>query len=271
MAVCPVFCMRSFSGFTLQELLAVIAVVGVLMSLLFPALSKARSLAMEKKCSSNLRTWGQLFHIYAAEHNGLLPHTDDRSRNSTPGAYDSKYPEHEYCYVDVLPPLIHQKAWRDYPKGEKPTDGIWQCPAAKPLPDSAYSYSPSQEGYHSYAMNSYLEQDFKYGLPWKVSPQPSYLRLSRCTRMSQTILMFEQTLKPDQGYNQKGGLREAGRHTAEDPRAATERHSHTRDGLGGNVLYLDGHGEWRNDLYDDTLKNPRVPDRGDLTWYPYYY
>ena len=41
--------------------------------------------------------------------------------------------------------------------------------------------------------------------------------------------------------------------------------------LGGNVLYLDGHIAWRSDLWDDQLKNPRIPKRGDLTWFPYLY
>jgi prepilin-type processing-associated H-X9-DG protein len=41
--------------------------------------------------------------------------------------------------------------------------------------------------------------------------------------------------------------------------------------LAGNVLYLDGHVGWRDDLWDRTLTNPRIPKRGDLTWFPYYY
>jgi prepilin-type processing-associated H-X9-DG protein len=82
--------------------------------------------------------------------------------------------------------------------------------------------------------------------------------------------MFEQTLVPSQGYGQAGGFNTAGGYTAEDARALGERHRHT-GGLGSNVLYLDGHVDWRNDLWNRSLVNPRIPARGDLTWFPYYY
>ena len=40
-------------------------------------------------------------------------------------------------------------------------------------------------------------------------------------------------------------------------------------GLGGNIVMLDGHREWRADLWDEALGNPRLPSRDDLTWFPY--
>jgi hypothetical protein len=61
----------------------------------------------------------------------------------------------------------------------------------------------------------------------------------------------------------------AGRYTAEDARALTERHAHIGGGLGGNVIMLDGHRQWRNDLWDESLGNPRIPSENDLTWFPY--
>ena len=260
-------------AFTLVELLVVIAVIGILAGLLLPALSKARARAMEAKCAANLRAWGQAFYLYAGDYNDYLPHTDDEGRNTPPFTYDAKHPEHECCYVDVLPPYMGQRPWRDYPNGQKPTDGIWQCPSAKVLPDSSYSasFKPSSQGYHSYVMNSYLEQDFLFGLPYGAPLQPSFLKQEVCAATSKTILMFEQTLNPSQGYGLTGGFNTAGQYTAEDARAEGERHKRDRGGVGGNVLYLDGHVDWRNDLWDRTLTNPQIPKRGDLTWFPYYY
>ena len=261
------------SAFTLVELLVVISVIGILAGLLLPALSKARARAMEVKCASNLRAWGQAFYLYASDYNGYLPHTDDEGRNAPPFTYNANHPEHESCYVDVLPPYLGQRPWRDYPDGQKPTSGVWQCPLARPLPDSAYnsSFKPSKQGYHSYVMNSYVEHDFLYGLPYGVSLQPSFLKLESCASTSKTILMFEQTLDPSQGYGQAGGFGTAGCYTAEDARALAERHRRDRRGLAGNVLYLDGHVGWRDDLWDRTLTNPRIPKRGDLTWFAYNY
>lgn len=259
-------------AFTLVELLVVIAVIAILAGLLLPTLSKARARAMEVRCAANLRNWGQAFYLYASDYNDYLPHADDEGRNDPPFTYDPKHPEHECGYVDVLPPYMGLPPWRSFPNGHKPAGGVWQCPLARVLPDSAYgsSFKPSVQGYHSYVMNSYLEQDFLFGLPFGAPLQPSFLKLDLCTATSKTILMFEQTLNPSQGYGQAGGFTIAGCYTAEDARAEGDRHPHN-GGLGSNVLYLDGHVDWRNDLWNRVLVNPRIPTRGDLTWFPYYY
>lgn len=263
--------MNEAPGFTVLELLAVVAVIAVLASLLTVSAGRALATARERACAANVRSWGQAFLLYASDHDGYLPHPDGRERNTVPGEYDPKYPEHEQGYVDVLPPYLGERAWRDYPDGQKPAAGVWQCASARPLVDSAYSYRPSVRGYFTYAMNSYLAHDFLFGLPWDTGPQPSFLSLSRCAAPARTILLFEQTLDPAQAYAQGGGLRTAGFFAAEDARALTERHAHAFAGSGGNILHLDGHMTWRNDLWDRKLKNPRVPARGDLTWFPYVY
>jgi len=259
------------AAFSLFELMVVVAIIVLLGSILLPALGHARARAREVICAANLRNWGQGFHLYANEYNATLPHTDDRGRNRPPDVYDPAHPEHECCYIDVVPPLMSRPAWRDIPEGAKPTGDIWQCPDARPLPDSAYAadYVPSVKGYHSYAMNSYLERDFRYGLEPGEQPMPSFLQLNRCRAPSKTILMFEQTLDPQQGYGQQGDHSQAGRYTAEDARALAERHHHLRGGLGGNIMMIDAHVTWTGDLWDESLDNPRVPPKGDLTWFPY--
>ena len=253
------------AAFTLVELLVVIAVLSLLAAVLVPALRKSVDLAREGACKSNLRNWGVAFLAYAAEHQGYLPHPDGQEREVQGTDQGTR------GWMDVLPPYFGDRPWRDYPAGRKPVHGIWQCPAARLVPGANYNYSPEKDGYFSYAMNAYLAHDFPYGLPWNAERQPSFLFMGRCAAAPVTILLFEQTLDPKQGYGQAGGLGTAGRYGGEDARAVTERHAHTFGGLGGNVLYLDGHVAWRDDLWDEKLKNPRMPQRGDLTWFPYPY
>jgi prepilin-type processing-associated H-X9-DG protein/prepilin-type N-terminal cleavage/methylation domain-containing protein len=54
-------------GFTLLELLAVVAVIGILASLLLPALSKATASARQAECRGNLRDVGLAIRMYLDE------------------------------------------------------------------------------------------------------------------------------------------------------------------------------------------------------------
>jgi prepilin-type N-terminal cleavage/methylation domain-containing protein/prepilin-type processing-associated H-X9-DG protein len=64
---------RHRRGFTLVELLVVIGIIALLISILMPALSRARKQALNANCMSNLRSIGQSLQLYAAENRGKYP------------------------------------------------------------------------------------------------------------------------------------------------------------------------------------------------------
>jgi prepilin-type N-terminal cleavage/methylation domain-containing protein/prepilin-type processing-associated H-X9-DG protein len=64
---------RHAGGFTLIELLVVISIIGILASMLLPALGRAKSLAAEKGCSSNLRQVQLALAIYANDNEDRYP------------------------------------------------------------------------------------------------------------------------------------------------------------------------------------------------------
>ena len=77
--------MRKSSGFTLIELLVVIAIIALLLSILMPALSKAKDLAMCAACKGNLKNYTFAVAMYL----------DD---------FDGNFPQAERCYFSQLDP-----------------------------------------------------------------------------------------------------------------------------------------------------------------------
>src|SRR5438552_13391267 len=64
---------RNRTSFTLLELLVAIAIVGVLIGLLLPAVSYARWAAARSRCQNNLRQQGLAVLSYEAVNSGLPP------------------------------------------------------------------------------------------------------------------------------------------------------------------------------------------------------
>jgi len=67
----------SRKAFTLIELLVVIAVIALLMSIMMPALDKAKRQARAAVCLSNLRQLGVACKMYTLNNNGQMPHLRD--------------------------------------------------------------------------------------------------------------------------------------------------------------------------------------------------
>jgi type II secretory pathway pseudopilin PulG len=259
-------------GTTLVELLVVISIIALLAALLMPALGRAKSVAKQTLCQSQLRQWGVAFGAYAGD-TDYYPHIDGLDRQGDDEPVLPPDVADYFGWVDLLPPLMGEKRWRDYEPWQHPqTRTIFQCPSAKLAPDQLYKYRPRRDGYFSYAMNSCLELDencwhHPEDTRW---PMPSFLRTSLIRSSPRVILLFDQLLDPAYGYDATQAYRDAGKHCGSYPKAFSARHARPGGKLGGSILYCDYHVEWKDSVWKahwpDDLE---VPPRDDADWYPY--
>lgn len=64
---------RKLAGFTLMELLIVVAIITLLLSIVIPSLYKAQGRVRTVTCQSNLKQWGIYLVIYSNDNEGFLP------------------------------------------------------------------------------------------------------------------------------------------------------------------------------------------------------
>ncbi len=117
---------RSAEAFTLVELLVVIGIIALLISILLPALNRARATAQKVACLSNMRQIGLGIMLYANEHKGSLPYAAFRDlKDNRTTTWDRLITQ----YMGGNVPQYVSGTWYDNPPDKQPTSTLFSCPA----------------------------------------------------------------------------------------------------------------------------------------------
>ncbi|MCK4624274.1 MAG: type II secretion system protein [Phycisphaerae bacterium] len=164
---------HSSAGFTLVELLVVVAIIALLVSILLPSLGKAKEQTRTVMCMSNLRGLGLAFTVYTSEKNDWWPLGDDTESgvDSQGNPCDNPW---DYTLLDY---------YKSY--------GLLHCPSDKTVrPWTFYLWDPQ------YPSDRFLESDgfFRHPRSYGINRQVSWMdpaRVSTVTDPGETILLGE--------------------------------------------------------------------------------
>jgi hypothetical protein len=213
---------RNKKGFTLTELLVLVAVGAILTGTLLPSLSDDRQKMLQAACASNLKQWGIVFQLYAGDFNGTIV----LDMPAGPGGAWYR--------------AAGQGPYRRY-AGDKGDTGqqtqlrirkMKMCPAQNPL-DFPHSGNPP-------IVNDYDSARCLAGYEMiRLSPPSANFRawcIKNCTHPSSTAIMLDGNCSSLFGF-----FGPSGSGSIADFLSATNRH------FGGcNVLWADMHVSWES-------------------------
>ena len=200
--------MKSRRGFTLLELLVVIAIIAILAAMLLPALAAAKARAWTAQCQSNLHQINLAFKLYGDDSNERYPESGDViAWNQTDLATGHR------SWLQQLLPYVQ-------------TTNIYKCPANKLLPPA----QQSDFNYFNGVRAAYIAANYRLAsvISFKIQFPVAYV-------LSGDTLDFDplDADKDDYTFNCVGGAANG------SPWLSWQAHA-----KGQNIAFEDGHVKW---------------------------
>lgn len=209
-------------AFTLIELLVVVAIIAVLAGLLLPAMARAKAIASEKACSSNMHQVQLALGMYADDHADLYPlepteHNPHLQLSVTLETYQPGLARVLYCPKAAFSEKYAQDP-SYIPKGG--TDSLVDTPTNRQAGNISYIYWSFQTNKYCPAAAAYWRETANF--------------IPRQLKTTDVVWFSDDWPKPEASVGERWVVSDFFRQGAPYPHGR----AHAR---GLNIVYLDGH------------------------------
>lgn len=227
-------------GFTLIEILVVIAIIAILAAILFPVFSRARENARRASCQSNLKQLGLGVMMYVQDYDGRFPlyrYLDDPGATCSGAGCTYEY------WCQTIDPYIRNKQ-------------VWVCPSESytsatntPLKSNMNSTGLIYTGDGAWTGNEYVDYTLNGYLIYSNGASQGAAE-SQIASSASVFMMWDSS--PNESVstwssrydNALNGPQPAGYDDLREYVGTAPEHSIDRHLGGDNYLFIDGHVKW---------------------------